>query len=115
MLSSLLHADLEGPWLDRDRETQRELIAQARRIAARIGPATHVVLSCRHARSYVPGLLGGWLAGATVELLPNVQAATLDRVDSDASVAAVLHDDAERQGRSPKALYVPALIAAGPV
>ena len=114
MLSSLLHADLERPWTDRDGETQRDLIVQAQRIAARIGPASHVVLSCRHARSYVPGLLGAWLSGATVELLPNVQSGTLDRVDGDASVAAVLHDDAGRQERSAKALYVPALIAAGP-
>ncbi len=114
MLSSLLHADLARPW-HRDGETLRDLSAEARRIAARIGPASHVVLSCRHARSYVPGLLGAWLAGATVELLPNVQAGTLDRVDGDPSVAAVLHDDDALQQRSPKALYVPAVIAGGPM
>ncbi len=114
MLSSLLHADLEHAWLAGARETQRDLIAQARQIAARIGPAAHVVLSCRQARWYVPGLLGAWLSGATVELLPNVQPGTLDRVDADPSVAAVLHDDAARQARSAKALYVPDAIAAGP-
>jgi hypothetical protein len=39
-------------------------------------------------------LLGAWLAGAMVELLPNVQPGTLDRVDADPGVAHVLHDAA---------------------
>jgi acyl-CoA synthetase (AMP-forming)/AMP-acid ligase II len=102
------------PWLDG--EDQATLEVHARRIAAAIGeviaaaPGPRVVLSCKHARSYVPGLLGAWLAGATVELLPNVQPGTLDRVDADPAIACVLHDDPEHQGRSPKALYVPELI-----
>ena len=113
MLSALLHSDLGQRWGDGDDETQRELVAQAHRIAAVLGPAGgRVVLSCRHARSAVPGLLGAWSAGATVELLPNVQPGTLDRVDADPDVAYVLHDDAARQGRSPKALHVPAILAA---
>lgn len=91
---------------------QRELIAQAHRVAAAIGRADRVVLSCKYAESSVPGLLGAWLAGATVELLPNVQPGTLDRVDADPGVAHVLHDDAARQDRSPKAIYVPALLGA---
>ncbi len=89
-----------------------ELVAQAQRLAALIGPG-RVVLSCRHASAFVPGLLGAWAAGATVELLPNVQAATLDRVDADPEVAAILHDDEARQGRSPKAIHVPSALAAG--
>ncbi len=107
MLSSLLH---------RNGETQQALVAQAHRVAALLessgGPGARVVLSCKHARSYVPGLLGAWMAGATVELLPNVQAGTLDRVDADPLLTHVLHDDAERQERSPKAIYVPAVIDA---
>lgn len=102
MLSRLLH---------RDGESSDELIAQAHRIAALLGPpGGRVVLSCKHARAYVPGLLGAWLAGATVELLPNVQAGTLDRVDADAELAYVLHDDAGRQERSRKAIYIPDLL-----
>ena len=46
----------------------------------------------------MPGLLGAWLAGATVELLPNVQPGTLDRVDADPDIAFVLHDGVARQG-----------------
>ncbi len=92
---------------------QLELVAQAHRIAALLGaPGGRVVLSCKHARSYVPGLLGAWLAGSTVELLPNVQAGTLDRVDADVEIAFVLHDVAERQERSAKAIYVPDHLAA---
>lgn len=89
-----------------------ELAAQAQRIAALIGPG-RVVLSCRHADAFVPGLLGAWAAGATVELLPNVQPGTLDRVDADSEVAAILHDDVARQARSPKAIHVPSALAAG--
>jgi acyl-coenzyme A synthetase/AMP-(fatty) acid ligase/3-hydroxymyristoyl/3-hydroxydecanoyl-(acyl carrier protein) dehydratase len=85
-----------------------ELAAQAQRIAALIGPGPgRVVLSCRHADAFVPGLLGAWAAGATVELLPNVSAGTLDRVDADPEVSAILHDDVARQTRSPKAIHVP--------
>lgn len=119
MLSALLSPNASARWVDRDGETQLELIAHAHRIAARLqahpgvlGGRPRIVLSCRHARSYVPGLLGAWLAGATVELLPNVQPGTLDRVDADDGVACVLHDVAERQDRSPKAIYVPAVLAA---
>jgi acyl-coenzyme A synthetase/AMP-(fatty) acid ligase len=107
MLNALLHSDRSRPWVDRDGETQADLVAQAHRIAALLEGRGLVALSCRHARSYVPGLLGAWLAGATVELLPNVQPGTLDRVDADAEVAFVLHDDAARQHRSPKAIFVP--------
>ncbi len=104
MLSSLLH---------RDSEPQQALVAQAHQIATLLGePGGLVVLSCKHARSFVPGLLGAWMAGATVELLPNVQAGTLDRVDADPLLTHVLHDDPARQQRSPKAIYVPAVIAA---
>ncbi|MBA3455361.1 MAG: AMP-binding protein [Deltaproteobacteria bacterium] len=104
MLSRLFHSDTE---------VQQDLISQAHRIAALLGPpGGRVVLSCKHARSYVPGLLGAWLAGATVDLLPNVQAGTLDRVDADADVAYVLHDVSARQERSPKAIYVPDLLTA---
>jgi acyl-coenzyme A synthetase/AMP-(fatty) acid ligase len=104
MLSALLH----------DIETQPELVDQAGRIAALLADRAHgrVVVSCRHARSFVPGLLGAWCAGATVELLPNVQPGTLDRVDADDEVAYVLHDDAARQGRSSKAVYVPEIVSA---
>jgi acyl-coenzyme A synthetase/AMP-(fatty) acid ligase/3-hydroxymyristoyl/3-hydroxydecanoyl-(acyl carrier protein) dehydratase len=117
MLSRFLHPDRSRPWVDRGGETQAELVAHARRIAVLLDTTrtTHrrgrVVLSCRHARSFVPGLLGAWLAGALVELLPNVQPGTLDRVDGDGDVAHVLHDDASRQGRSRKAIYVPAASA----
>ena len=108
MLSRLLHPD---------DDTQVELVAQAHRIAALLdafaGPeGRRVVLSCKHARSYVPALLAAWNAGATVELLPNVQAGTLDRVDADPGIAYVLHDDAARQARSPKAIYVPDVLDA---
>ncbi len=104
MLTSLLH---------RSGEAQQALVTQAHRIAAVLGdPGGRIVLSCTHARSYVPGLLGAWMAGATVELLPNVQAGTLDRVDADPLLTHVLHDDPERQQRSPKAIYVPAVIDA---
>jgi len=114
MLSDVLHFDRSRPWIERDGETQDDLVAHARRIAALLRPdGRRVVLSCRHARSFVPGLLGAWLAGAEVELLPNVQAGTLDRVDADAGVAHVLHDVAERQARSPRALYVPAVPCGG--
>jgi len=106
MLSAVLHSDLGRPW--RDGETQADLVGHARRIAALLRPdGRRIVLSCRHARSFVPGLLGAWLAGAEVELLPNVQPGTLDRVDADAGVAHVLHDVAARQARSAKAIYLP--------
>ncbi|CAN5209054.1 xanthomonadin biosynthesis 3-hydroxybenozate--AMP ligase XanA2 [soil metagenome] len=110
MLSTLLYPDRGRRWLDG--ETQATLASHAQRIAAAIAvaPEQRVVLSCKHARSYVPGLLGAWLAGATVELLPNVQPGTLDRVDADPEIAYVLHDDPDRQDRARKALYVPALI-----
>jgi acyl-coenzyme A synthetase/AMP-(fatty) acid ligase/3-hydroxymyristoyl/3-hydroxydecanoyl-(acyl carrier protein) dehydratase len=109
MLSAVLHSDRSRRWIDRDGETQDDLIAHARRIAALLHPdGRRVVLSCRHARSFVPGLLGAWLAGAEVELLPNVQPGTLDRVDADDGVAHVLHDVAARQDRSPRAIYLPA-------
>ena len=112
MLSALLHSDRSRRWGESDGDTQLELAAQAHRIAAILGPvAGRVVLSCRHVRSFVPGLLGAWSAGATVELLPNVQPGTLDRVDADEGVAYVLHDDAARQDRSPKAIHVPAVLA----
>src|SRR4051812_8134807 len=112
LLSSLGRSDRSQPWVDRDRETQLDLVAHARRIAALLDRRRgRVVLSCGHARSYVPGLLGAWLAGATVELLPNVQPGTLDRVDADDGVAYVLHDVAARQERSPKAIYVPDALA----
>jgi len=113
MWNALLHSELDRPWADRDGETLRELIARAHAIAGQLDPrGGRVVLSCRHARSYVPGLLGAWIAGATVELLPNVQPGTLDRVDADAGVAHVLHDVAERRARSAKALYLPEITAA---
>jgi acyl-CoA synthetase (AMP-forming)/AMP-acid ligase II len=117
MLSALLHSDRSRPWVDRHGETVSDLVARAHRIAALLGRGGgRVVLSCRHARSYVPGLLGAWLAGSTVELLPNVQPGTLDRVDADDDVAYVLHDVAASQDRSPKAIYVPGVtgIAAAP-
>src|ERR1700755_698032 len=110
MLDELLHPDRDRPWSDRDGETLGDLEARARRIAARIAPGSRrVVLSCQYARSFLPGLLGAWLAGATVELLPNVQAGTLDRVDGDPAIAYVLHDRAERRGRTAKAIYLPDL------
>jgi len=110
ILSTLLHPDRRRLWLDD--ETQATLAMHAQRIAAAIRATQQqrIVLSCKHARSYVPGLLGAWLAGATVELLPNVQPGTLDRVDADPAIAAVLHDDPNRRDRSIKALYVPELI-----
>jgi acyl-coenzyme A synthetase/AMP-(fatty) acid ligase len=112
MMSALLHADLDRPWIDRDGETLRDLVARAEAIAARLeARGGRVVLSCRHARHFVPGLLGAWRAGATVDLLPNVQPGTLDRVDGDPEVAHVLHDVAERQARSAKAIYLPELPA----
>lgn len=130
MLSQFLHIDPNRSWIadaactpgivgkagvtGRTCETQRQLVAHSERLAARIGAVAsgqRVVLSCRRARSFVPGLFASWLAGATVELLPNVQPATLDRVDADDDVAAVLHDDPVRARRSPKALYVPELLA----
>jgi acyl-CoA synthetase (AMP-forming)/AMP-acid ligase II len=112
MLSAFLHSDRTQPWTEpsihRDGETQDDLVAEAHSIAALLEHrGGRVVLSCRYARSFVPGLFGAWLAGATVELLPNVQPGTLDRVDADPEVAYVLHDDAARQERSPKAIYVP--------
>src|SRR5688572_21347109 len=101
MLSRLLH------------ENHTELAEKARLIAALLGPpGGHVVLSCKHSQSFVPGLLGAWLAGSTVDLLPNVQAGTLDRVDEDPEITFVLHDDVRRQGRSPRAIYVPDQLAA---
>jgi acyl-CoA synthetase (AMP-forming)/AMP-acid ligase II len=110
MLDQLLHPDLDRPWCDREGGSVRDLVAEAHRIAARLDPrGRRVVLSCKYARSFVPGLLGAWLAGATVELLPNVQPATLDRVDADPEIAHVLHDLAERRARSAKAIYLPAL------
>jgi acyl-coenzyme A synthetase/AMP-(fatty) acid ligase/3-hydroxymyristoyl/3-hydroxydecanoyl-(acyl carrier protein) dehydratase len=114
MLSAVLHSDRSQRWTDRDGETLDDLVAHARRIAALLRPdGRRVVLSCRHARSFVPGLLGAWLAGAEVELLPNVQPGTLDRVDADDGVAHVLHDVAERQDRSARAIYLPAVAPRG--
>lgn len=112
MLTWLLggEARLEAAWGEAADGTRRELIAWAERVAGELGtPRGRVVLSCRTARAFVPGLLGAWQAGATVELLPNVQPATLDRVDDAADVAAVLHDDPARQGRSAKAIYLPGI------
>jgi acyl-CoA synthetase (AMP-forming)/AMP-acid ligase II len=112
MLSALLHPDPARPWSERGGDTQADLIRHAFRIAARLAPSGRVVLSCRHARSFVPGLFGAWLAGATVELLPNIQPGTLDRVDADADVAHVLHDVADQKDRSAKAIYVPDILDA---
>jgi acyl-coenzyme A synthetase/AMP-(fatty) acid ligase len=111
MLTSLLHPDLDRPWIGS--ETRRDLVAHAARISALLvnRGQGRVVLSCKHARSFIAGLLGAWSAGATVELLPNVQPGTLDRVDADADVAAVLHDVATTQERSPKAIYLPDVLA----
>ncbi len=106
MLSRLLHSDGTA---------SAELVAHAQGIAAVLGRSNSprvVVLSCRHACSFVPGMLGAWMAGATVDLLPNVQAGTLDRVDADAGVEHVLHDDPARQQRSPKAIYIPGVAPA---
>jgi 4-coumarate--CoA ligase (photoactive yellow protein activation family) len=86
--------------------------ASARRIAAALGaPRGRVVVTCKTADAFVPALLGAWHAGATVELLPNVQPGTLDRVDADPDIALVLHDGAELRARSEKARYVPELLA----
>lgn len=86
--------------------------ASARRVAAALGsPQGRVVVTCKTADAFVPALLGAWRAGATVELLPNVQPGTLDRVDADPEIAVVLHDGADLRGRSPKARYVPELLA----
>ena len=112
MLDRLLHLDRNQPWVDRGGETQGELVARGHQIAALLaGRRGRIVLSCRHARSFVPGLFGAWFAGALVELLPNIQPGTLDRVDADGDVAWVLHDVAERQDRSAKAIYLPAALA----
>lgn len=114
MLRSLLSAEPGRPWSAEPGSSQRGLLDEARALASRLvglAPGRHVVLSCRTARSFVPGLLASWWAGATVELLPNVQAATLDRVDADPRIAHVLHDDPERRGRADKALYVPEVLA----
>ncbi|MEO8846748.1 MAG: AMP-binding protein [Kofleriaceae bacterium] len=101
MVGSILH-----------RDGAPELVDQAHRVAAALGsPTGRVVLSCKHADAFMPGLLGAWLAGATVELLPNVQPGTLDRVDADPDIAFVLHDGVAEQGRSPKARFVPELLA----
>jgi acyl-coenzyme A synthetase/AMP-(fatty) acid ligase/3-hydroxymyristoyl/3-hydroxydecanoyl-(acyl carrier protein) dehydratase len=105
--------------LDPTSAAHAALVAQVHRIAALLGPPPgpeprRVVLSCKHARSYVPALLGAWSAGATVELLPNVQAGTLDRVDADPDIAFVLHDDTARQARSPRAICVPDVLERGP-
>jgi len=113
VLTPWLHADLERVWLSPGRATQRELLAEALAVAAclaRADKARVVVLSCRQARHFVPGLLGAWLSGATVELLPNVQPATLDRVDADESVAWVLHDVAATSDRSSKAIFLPGVL-----
>lgn len=88
-----------------------EILGQARRIAARLIGAERVVLACTNVDAFVPGLIAVWLAGATVELLPNVQPDTLDRVDADAHITHVLHDAAERRDRAPKALFLPDLLA----
>lgn len=117
MLSQFLHSDPSRGWGGSGGETVRDVVAHGERIAARIGPVSpgaRVVVSCRHAQSFVPALFGSWLSGATVELLPNVQPATLDRVDADSGATAVLHDDPARATRSAKALYVPAVIADQP-
>lgn len=100
-------------FLHGDGSTQRDLLADAHRIAARLAGAGRVVLSCADVRAFVPGLLGAWLAGATIELLPNVQPDTLDRVDADPAIAFVLHDAADRRDRAAKAVYVPGVLAEG--
>ena len=96
--------------LDALLQSDPSLAERAQRIAARLTPG-RVVVSCKLADAFMPSLFGSWLAGATVDLLPNVQPATLDRVDADADVLWVLHDSAELAGRSAKALYVPELLA----
>ncbi|HET9621042.1 MAG TPA: AMP-binding protein [Kofleriaceae bacterium] len=112
MLDPLLPTELDRPWSARDGETVREMVARAHRIAARLAPdGRRIVLACKHAQAFVPGLFGAWLAGATVELLPNTQAGTLDRVDGDPGVAYVLHDVADRRARSAKAIFVPEIEA----
>jgi hypothetical protein len=110
MTSPWLNEDLDRVWLRPGAMTQRQLLAHARGVAARLGrdvSPRRVVLSCRQARHFVPGLLGAWLAGATVELLPNVQPATLERVDADDGVAWVLHDVAAARRRGRKEVFLP--------
>ena len=111
MLDAVIHPDRSRPWLAGDDETLDQLVARAHRIAAQLGcRGGRVVVSCKHARWFIPGLFGAWIAGATVDLLPNVQPATLDRVDADPEIAHVLHDDPARRSRSPRAVYLPELV-----
>lgn len=111
LLAALLGPERERCWIASPDASQNELVAAAQGIAALLGPCVgaRVVLSCRRARAFVPGLLGAWLSGAVVDLLPNVQPGTLDRVDADADVVAVLHDVAAASSRSAKAIFVPAV------
>lgn len=116
MTTPWLHPDLDRVWLRSGAVTQRQLLAEAHAVAARLarggGPRV-VVLACRQARHFVPGLVGAWLAGATVELLPNVQPATLDRLDADESVDWVVHDLAAARDRSARSIFLPDVLAAG--
>ena len=56
------------------------LVVEAQAVASRLtelSPGRHVVLSCRRAESFVPGLLGAWGAGAMVELISATRPARL--------------------------------------
>ena len=116
MTSPWLHPDLDRVWLRPGGATQRQLLAEAHAVAARVGRGVsprRVVLSCRQARHFVPGLLGAWLGGATVELLPNVQPATLERVDADDGVAWVIHDVAAARHGAAKEIFLPDVVGDG--
>jgi acyl-coenzyme A synthetase/AMP-(fatty) acid ligase len=110
-----LHEGLDRVWLRPGGATQRQLLAQAAAVAARVGrdvSSRRVALACQQARNFVPGLLGAWLAGVTVELLPNVQPATLERALADEDIGWIVHDVVAFRHGNRKEIFVPEVAAA---
>lgn len=113
-LEDFFYRDRSVIWCAEEGLSQARLLAQAaavrEAIAARgLGAAPDVALACRELVNFVPGLLGAWMAGATVQLLPNTQPDTLRR--AYATSAVFLHDVEQAQDHSPADLFLPPVIS----
>ncbi|MBK9071554.1 MAG: AMP-binding protein [Myxococcales bacterium] len=107
--------DLAALWCPAQGLTQAGLRAQAQSVTGVLDAATsgidhppRVALACRSLVSFVPGLLGAWASGATVQLLPNAQPQTLRRAYERCDL--FLHDVVDAKHFSAKDVYVPDVI-----
>ena len=119
-IRELLGADLNAPWLvqrGQKDQTQSELLRAALLVATKIGVVPlaqerplRVAIACHSFKNFAPALLGALGASATVHLLPNMQAATLERAAEGSDF--LLHDaDPSETGiGSERGLFLPPLL-----